>query len=42
MKTQTRILMIAAIVVLATGYLGVRSGNAHLANKATAALGGTP
>ena len=42
MKTQTRILMIAAILVLATGYLGLRSGNAQLANKTTPAVGGTP
>jgi hypothetical protein len=42
MKTQTRILMISAILVLATGYLGLRSGNAQLANKTTPAVGGTP
>ncbi|MFO0585407.1 MAG: hypothetical protein U0229_24260 [Anaeromyxobacter sp.] len=37
MKMQVRVLLAAAVLVLAAGYLGLRSGNAALAQKAAAA-----
>jgi|APDOM4702015023_1054809.scaffolds.fasta_scaffold532213_2 hypothetical protein len=41
MKTQVRVLMILAIVVLAAGWVGLRRGNAALEKRLAASPVGT-